>query len=84
MRRAAVRGCYFFCMKTALFGRMVFSASAVLLGSIVLMWYDSDTRQNLRQIWSLPFGTIIGGCLMIVQIASRRAAAVAMCCRRET
>ena len=56
-------------MQTALYGRIVFGASAVLFGVIALMWYDSDTWQTLRQIWSLPFGTIIGGCLMIVQIA---------------
>jgi hypothetical protein len=56
-------------MKTALYGRIVFGASAALFGVIALMWYDSDTWQTLRQIWSLPFGTIIGGCLMIVQIA---------------
>ena len=56
-------------MKTASYGRIVFGASAVLFGVIALMWYDSDTWQTLRQIWSLPFGTIIGGCLMIVQIA---------------
>jgi hypothetical protein len=56
-------------MKTALYGRIVFGGSAVLFGVIALMWYDSDTWQTLRQIWSLPFGTIIGGCLMIVQIA---------------
>jgi len=56
-------------MKTALYGRIVFGASVVLLGVIALMWYDSDTWQTLRQIWSLPFGTIIGVCLMIVQIA---------------
>ena len=56
-------------MKTALYGRLVFGASAVLFGVIALLWYDSDTWQTLRQIWSLPFGTIIGGCLMIVQIA---------------
>jgi hypothetical protein len=56
-------------MKTELYGRIVFGASAVLFGVIALMWYDSDTWQTLRQIWSLPFGTIIGGCLMIVQIA---------------
>ena len=57
------------CMKTALYSRIVFGASAVLLGVIALMWYDSDTWQTLRQIWSLPFGTSIGGCLMLVQIA---------------
>jgi hypothetical protein len=56
-------------MKTALYGRIVFGASAVLFGVLALMWYDSDTWQTLRQIWSLPLGTIIGGCLMIVQIA---------------
>jgi hypothetical protein len=48
---------------------MVFGASAVLLGVTALMWYDSDTWQTLREIWRLPFGTVIGGCLMIVQIA---------------
>jgi hypothetical protein len=56
-------------MKTELYGRTVFGASAVLFGVIALMWYDSDTWQTLRQIWSLPFGTIIGGCLMVGQIA---------------
>ena len=64
-----MRGCYCFCMKTALYGRIVFGASAVLCGVIALMWYDSDTWQTLRQIWSLPFGAILGGCLMTVQIA---------------
>jgi hypothetical protein len=57
-------------MKTALYGRIVFGASAVLFGVIALMWHDSDTWQTLSQIWSLPFGTIVGGCLMIAQIAS--------------
>jgi hypothetical protein len=56
-------------MKTALYGRIVFGASAVLFGVIALMWYDSDTWQALRQIWSLPLGAIIGGCLMTAQIA---------------
>jgi hypothetical protein len=56
-------------MKTVLYGRIVFGASAVLFGSIALMWHDSDTWQTLRQIWSLPFGVIIGGCLMTLQIA---------------
>ena len=56
-------------MKTALYGRIVFGTSAVLVGVIALMWYDSDTWQTLRQIWSLPFGTLIGGCLMTVEIA---------------
>jgi hypothetical protein len=56
-------------MKIALYGRVVFGASAALFGVIALMWYDADTWQTLRQIWSLPLGTIIGGCLMIFQIA---------------
>jgi hypothetical protein len=56
-------------MKTVLYGRIVFGASAVLFGVIALMWHDSDTWQTLRHIWSLPFGAIIGGCLMTAQIA---------------
>jgi hypothetical protein len=56
-------------MKTGLYGRIVFGASAVLFGVIALMWHDSNTWQTLRQIWSLPFGTIIGWCLMTAQIA---------------
>jgi len=56
-------------MKTALDGRVVFGASAVLFGVIALMWHDADTWQNLQHIWSLPFGTGIGGCLMAAQIA---------------
>jgi hypothetical protein len=56
-------------MKTALYGRMVFGASAVLFGVIALRWHDSDTWQTLSQIWSLPFGAILGGCLMTAQIA---------------
>ena len=56
-------------MKTALYGRIVLGASAVLFGIIALMWHDSDTWQNLQHIWSLPFGTIIGECLMAAQVA---------------
>ena len=56
-------------MKTARYGRIVFGASAVLFGVIALLWHDSDTWQTLRQLWSLPFGTILGGCLMAAQIA---------------
>jgi hypothetical protein len=56
-------------MKTALYGRIVFGAAAVLFGVIALMWHDTDTWQNLHQIWSLPFGTMIGECLMALQIA---------------
>src|SRR5256885_8845100 len=56
-------------METALYGRIVFGASAVLFGVIALLWHDADTWQNLQHIWRLHFGTIIGGCLMTVQIA---------------
>ena len=75
-------------MKTALYGRIVFGASAVLFGVIALLWHDADTWQNLQPIWSLPFGTIIGGCLMTAQIAggigiqyprTARSASVVLC-----
>ena len=56
-------------MNTRLYGRIVFGASAVLFGVIALMWHDADTWQTLRQIWSWPFGAIIGACLMTAQIA---------------
>ncbi len=56
-------------MKRAFYGRIVFGGSAVLFGIIALMWHDSATWQSLRHIWSLPFGSIIGGALMIVLIA---------------
>jgi len=56
-------------MKTALYGRIVFGAAAVLFGVIALMWHDADTLQNLQHIWGLPCGAIIGGCLMTAQIA---------------
>jgi hypothetical protein len=46
-------------MKTSLYGRIVFGASAVLFGVIALMWHDADTWQTLREIWSPPFGAII-------------------------
>jgi hypothetical protein len=52
-----------------LYGRIVFGASAVLFGVIALMWHDSDTWQNLQQIWRFAFGTLIGGCLMAALIA---------------
>ena len=56
-------------MKTVLFGRLVFGASAVLFGVIALMWHDAATWQNLQHIRRLPFGVVIGACLMIAQIA---------------
>jgi hypothetical protein len=56
-------------MKTALYGRIVFGASAVLFGVIALMWHDPDTWQNLHEIWRLPLGNLIGACLMAAQIA---------------
>ena len=56
-------------MKTAVYARIVFGASAVLYGLIALMWHDADTWQTLTQIWRLPFGVTIGGCLMVLLIA---------------
>jgi hypothetical protein len=56
-------------MKTALYGRIFFGASAVLFGVIALMWHDAQTWQNLSRIWKLPLGSFAGGCLMIAQIA---------------
>jgi len=56
-------------MKTSFYGRVVFGASAVLFGVISLMWHDIETWQTLHHLWSLPLGTIIGGCLMAAQIA---------------
>lgn len=56
-------------MKTALYGRTFFGASAVLFGVIALMWHDADTWQNLHHFWSLPLGAVLGACLMIAQIA---------------
>ena len=56
-------------MKAALYGRIVFGAAAMLFGVMALMWYDADTWQSLQHIWSLPFGALIGGCLMTAQIA---------------
>jgi hypothetical protein len=56
-------------MKTPLYGRIFFGVSAVLFGTIALMWHDPDTWQNLQEIWRLPFGAHIGGCLMTAQIA---------------
>ena len=56
-------------MKKALWGRIVFGGAAVLFGVIALMWHDADTVQNLMRIWMLPFGAVIGGSLMVAQIA---------------
>jgi hypothetical protein len=56
-------------MKTTFYGRILFGAAAVLFGLIALLWHDADTWQTLRQIWSWPVGTILGGCLMAAQIA---------------
>jgi hypothetical protein len=56
-------------MKITSYGRIVFGSSAVLFGVIALMWYDAATWQTLGQIWKLPVGTTIGGCLMALQIA---------------
>ena len=55
-------------MKTALYGRIVFAASAVLFGVIALMWHDADTWQSLSSLWKMPGGYIIGAILMVAQI----------------
>jgi hypothetical protein len=56
-------------MKATSYGRIVFGASAVFYGVIALVWYDAQTWQTLAAIWKLPFGRVIGGCLMAAQIA---------------
>lgn len=79
---------YLLCVKTVLYGRAVFGAAAVLFGVIALMWHDSDTWQTLQQIWRLPFGIVIGVCLMVALIAggigmqhsrTARLAAIVLC-----
>ncbi len=56
-------------MNTAIYGRILFGASAVLFGVIALLWHDADTWQTLRQLWQLPFGVVIGACLMFLLVA---------------
>ena len=56
-------------MKTALYGRIFFGASAVLFGVIALLWRDLDTWQSLHPILRLRFGSVAGACLMAAQIA---------------
>ncbi len=68
-RHRARRAGATFCMKTALYGRIVFGGSAVLFGVIALMWHDADTWQSLHRILRLPFGTLIGEALMVALIA---------------
>ena len=55
--------------RETLSGRIVFGASAVLLGAIALLWHDSDTWQTLTSDLAAAFRTILGGCLMAAQIA---------------
>jgi len=56
-------------MKAVPYGRVVFGGSAVLFGVIASMWHDAQTWQELSGILRLPFGTIVGDCLMAVLIA---------------
>lgn len=56
-------------MKSALYGRIVFGASAICFGAIALLWRDAATWQTLSQIWRLPLGAAAGASLMILQIA---------------
>ena len=75
-------------MKRALYGQVVLGASAVSFGVLALAHHDPETWQNLQHIWSLPFGTIIGQCLMAAQVAggigilhprTARSASVVLC-----
>lgn len=52
-------------MRTALYGRIVFGASAVLFGVIGLIWHDADTWQNLPFI-KLP--AVVADVLALAQI----------------
>lgn len=56
-------------MKTALCGRIALGASAVFFGVIALLWRDPETWQNVYRIRALPFGPLIGTCLMAALIA---------------
>jgi hypothetical protein len=56
-------------MKPVRYGAIVFGASALLFGVIALMWHDADTWQSMANIWKWPFGSVIGGILMVAQIA---------------
>ncbi|HEY7995157.1 MAG TPA: hypothetical protein VID24_13170 [Candidatus Eremiobacteraceae bacterium] len=56
-------------MRTTLLGCLVFAASTVLFGVIALTWHDADTWQTPFRILSLPFGAVIGDCLMVALIA---------------
>lgn len=51
-------------MQTALYGRIVFGASAVLFGVICFMWHDADTWQNLPYFNE----SIVADTLAILQI----------------
>jgi hypothetical protein len=51
-------------MKTALYGRILLGASAVLFGVLTFVWRDADTWQNAI----LQVGAIVGGCLAVVQV----------------
>lgn len=57
-------------MRAAFFGRTVFGASAMLFGTIALMWRDADTWQSAIRILNLPFGNVAGNALMIAQIGA--------------
>lgn len=61
-------------MKSALYGRILFGASAILFGVIALLWHDPDTWQTLRQLWKLPLGSVIGAVLMAAVIVGGLAA----------
>jgi hypothetical protein len=55
-------------MKTAIYARLLFGASAIFFGVIALMWHDAATWQGDSNLWKMPLGTAIGAVLMIAQI----------------
>jgi hypothetical protein len=56
-------------VRTMSHGQLVFGTAAALFGVLALIWHDPQTWQALEQLRELPFGTVIGGGLMIAQFA---------------
>ena len=51
------------------FGRHVLGAAAIALGAIALAWHDFNTWEQLRDLWSLPFGPVLLCCAAVAEIA---------------
>lgn len=56
-------------MKPVVYGRILLGLAAAFYGVIALVWHDAGTWQSLAEIWRLPFGRLVGDCLMAGQIA---------------